>query len=586
MGRHSGGREQPSEDGDRGWRGGHRNEGGRRGVSVGVIVALVTVVVVIAGAIVWRFFGDVLSERSTSAAEQCVKGTATVAVIAEPSIADVVGKLGDSYNQQAKPVGDRCVKVTVKKADSDAVVNGFVSGWPSDLGDRPALWIPASSVSSARLQGFVGKETVSDARSLVTSPVMLAVPPQLKDALAQQNWAALPGLQTNPTGLDSLNLPGWGSLRLALPTDGDSDASNLAVEAVAAASAPPNSSPTAGIGAVNTLVAARPKLADDTADSAWNALAGSGDPATAPVHAVPITEQQLFQRLSASPDASKTVVGWLPPGPVELADYPTVLLAGSWLSDEQVSAASEFARFMRQPDQQAELATAGFRADGATPPQNGPVDFTPLAAPLTIGDDSVRATLARALALPATGSTTTIMLDQSITGLANVTGALGNRLNVLPPYSTVGLWTFNGLEGHSAVPTGLLSDQVNGQDRSAALAAALAATPETNRGASFTTLRMVYPDALANFRSGQQNSVLVITQGPHTDQTLDGPGLQQYLQSAIDQNRPVEVNVIDIGDDPDHDTWEAVAQLSGGTYQAVPGADSPDLAAAITSMLS
>ena len=290
--------------------------------------------------------------------------------------------------------------------------------------------------------------------------------------------------------------------------------------------------------------------------------------------------------MSALPDANNTVAGWLPPGPVATADYPTVLLAGSWLSDEQVSGASEFARFIRQPEELAELAKAGFRADGTKPPGNGPLDFVPLAAPLNIGDDAVRVSLAKALSTPATGSTTTIMLNQSIAGLASVTGALSNRIGMLPPYSTVGLWTFNGLEGISAVPTGLLSDQVNGQGRPAALAAALAGTQQTNRGASFTTLRMAYGDALANFKAGQQNSVLVITQGPHTDQTLDGPGLQQYLQSAQDQNRPVEVNVIDIGDDPDQSTWQSVAQISSGTFQSVPSADSPDMIAAITAMLN
>lgn len=564
----------------------HRREDGRRGISVWVIVAMATVVVIVAGVIGWRYFGDALSERSSSAAEQCIKGTATVAVVADPSIADEVGQFAESYGRQAKPVGDRCVKVTVRPADSDAVIGALASDWPAEMGDRPALWIPASSVSTDRLQSLVGKETVSDTRSLVTSPVLLAVSPQLKDALSQQNWSTLPGLQTNPAGLDSLNLPGWGPLRLALPTAGNNDASYLAVEAVAVASAPPNSPATAGLAAANALVTARPRLDDDTTDSAWNALTDAPDPAAAPVRAIATTEQQLFQRMSALTGANKTVAGWLPPGPVALADYPTVLLAGSWLSDEQVSGASEFARFIRQPEQLAELAKAGFRADGTTPPGNGPLDFVALAAPLNIGDDTVRATLAKALATPATGSTTTIMLNQSIAGLAGVTGALSNRIGVLPPYSTVGLWVFNGLEGHSAVPTGLLSDQVNGQGRPAALAAVLAGTEQTNRGASFTTLRMAYGDALANFKAGQQNSVLVITQGPHTDQTLDGPGLQQYIQSAQDQNRPVEVNVIDIGNDPDQSTWQAVAQLSGGTFQAVPSADSPDLIAAITAMLN
>jgi len=575
------------------WEGGHRSEGGRRGVSIGVIAALITVVVVVGGVILWRFFGGVLSHRSTEAAQQCLAGTANVPVVADRSIADNVKKFAESFNAGASPIGDRCVKVVVTAGDSDAVINGFVTNWPGDLGERPALWIPGSLVSSARLQAAAGKEIVTDARPLVTSPVLLAVRPQLKDALDQQGWGALPGLQTNPTALDSLNLPGWGSLRLALPTAGDSDATYLLAEAVAAASAPPDAPATAGLGAVNTLVAGQPKLADNTAGEAWKTLLSSGDPG-APVHAVAITEQQLFQRASSMSDPKTAVAGWLPPGPVALADYPTVLLAGTWLAEEQVSAASEFARYMRKPEQLAELAKAGFRAEGANPQGNDVVSFGPLGTPLAVGDDSVRATLAAALSAPATGAATTIMLDQAMSGdeggksrLANVVGALDNRIGALPPNAAVGLWTFSGVDGRSVVPMGALSDQVDGQPRSAALTGTLnGLTPAGSGGVSFTTLRLVYGDALANFRQGQTNSVLVIVQGPHTDQSLDGQGLQDYVKSAMDPARPVAINVIDFGDDQDRATWQAVSQLSGGTYQNVAASDSPDLVAAVTSMLS
>ena len=58
------------------------------------------------------------------------------------------------------------------------------------------------------------------------------------------------------------------------------------------------------------------------------------------------------------------------------------------------------------------------------------------------------------------------MLDQAISGdeggkprLANVVAALSNRIGALPPNAAVGLWTFNGVEGRSAVPIGPLSDQ-------------------------------------------------------------------------------------------------------------------------------
>lgn len=187
------------------------------------------------------------------------------------------------------------------------------------------------------------------------------------------------------------------------------------------------------------------------------------------------------------------------------------------------------------------------------------------------------------------------MLDQSMpnddgggkTRLANVVAALSNRIKALPPTAVVGLWTFDGHEGRSEVPTGPLSDPVNGQPRSAVLTTALDKQYSSGGGAvSFTTLRMIYQDALANFRAGQSNSILVITAGPHTDQSLDGPGLQDFIRNSADPARPVAVNVIDFGSDPDRATWEAVARLSGGSYQNVANSGSPDLANAVNTFLS
>jgi hypothetical protein len=576
------------------WTGSHRAVAtGRRGVSLGVIAALVAVVVVVGAFILWRFFGDALSNRTDAAAARCVDGELAVAVVADPSIADKVQTLADTYNKSAAPVADRCVKVGVKPADPDQVVNGFIGKWPAELGERPALWIPASTVSEARLEAAAGAQTVSDSRSLVSSPVLLAIRPQLKDALAQQNWGTLPGLQTNPTALDGLDLPGWGPLRLALPLSGDSDASYLAAEAVAAASAPAGTPASSGAGAVNTLVGGQPKLADNKASTAMDALLTATDPASAPVHAVVTTEQQLFQRAASMPNAKNAVALWLPPGPTAMADYPTVLLSGNWLSQEQVSAASEFARFMRKPEQLAELAKAGFRTEGGTPPKSDVTSFAPVSAPLSVGDTAMRATLANALTAPADNPAVTIMLDQSMPAdeggtsrLANVVAALKARLQALPANSAIGLWTFDGVEGRSEVKTGPLSDPVNGQPRSAALTSALNSQAASGGGAvSFTTLRLIYDQTKANYRQGQANSILVITTGPHTDQSLDGQGLQTYIRGAFDPARPIAVNVIDFGSDSDRATWEAVAQASGGSYQNLASSAGPELTTAVTKFL-
>ncbi len=376
--------------------------------------------------------------------------------------------------------------------------------------------------------------------------------------------------------------------------NGNGDASFLAGEAVAAASAPPAAPVTQGSGAVRALLSAQPKLADKSLAEAMNTLLKPGDVATAPVHAVITTEQHLFQRGQSLSDAKKTLASWLPAGPVPVADYPTVLLSGSWLTQEQTSAASEFARFMHKPDQLAKLAEAGFRVNGVKPPSSPVTDFPALPSTLSVGDDAIRATLAEAMAAPSSGVAATIMLDQSMpmqeggkTRLANVIAALEDKIKALPPTTVLGLWTFDGHEGRSEVKSGPLADPVNGQPRPAALIAALDKQYSSPGGeVSFTTLRLVYQDMQTNYHAGQTNSILVITSGPHTDQTLDGPGLQDFIRKSADPAKPIAVNVIDFGADPDRATWEAVAQLSGGGYHNLGTSASPDLAAAINTYLS
>jgi hypothetical protein len=567
------------------WTGSHRVVvQGRRGVSVGVIAALVTVVVVVAAVILWRFFGDALTHRSDAAAATCLEGASKVAVVADPAISDQIGQAAKTFNESAKPVGDKCVSIAVKAADSDDVVGGLVGTWPADLGDKPALWIRGSTISVARLQTAVDPKTISASKSLVTSPVLLAIRPELKPALDQQNWSTLPGLQNNQTGLDGLNLPGWGGLRLALPMTGDSDASYLAAEAVAAASAPAGGPATAGSAAVGALIAGQPKLANNSTDEAMNGLLQSSDPASAPVHAVVTTEQQLFKRAAGLSNAKSAVTSWLPPGPVAVADFPAVLLGGDWLAEEQVSAASEFERFLRKPDQLALLSKAGFRTGSGTPPASDVISFAPLSATLSVGDETIRATLANALSSPANGIATTIMVDRSL-NIGSVASALNAKIATLPPTSAIGLTTFDGSSGTTQVTLGALGDDVDGKPRSQVLTSTLQGLTSAGGAVSFTTLRNVYADALTNFRQGQNNSVLVITSGPHSDQSLDSAGLQQLIRQSADPARPVAVDVINVGNDPDRATWESVAQISGGTYQNVPASDSPELITAVNSML-
>ncbi|MGB3483454.1 MAG: hypothetical protein WBB07_14725, partial [Mycobacterium sp.] len=339
-----------------------------------------------------------------------------------------------------------------------------------------------------------------------------------------------------------------------------------------------------GSAAVRTVRSAAPKLADSSADTAMAALL-DGSPSAADVHAVAVTEQQLFARGNDLPDATATLAGWLPPGPAAVADFPAVLLDGDWLSDEQVSGASQFERFLRNADQQTEFAAAGFRTEGGNPPSNDLLSFDELPSTLSVGDGAERVSIAQVLSAPATSPAVSIMLDRALDA-GPIGTALKDRIAALAPTAAVALTTFDGGASTSQVTLGALRDDVGGQPRGAALDSALSALAPGAAGAvSFTTLRNVYGDALTGFLPGQQNSILVITAGPHTDQSLGAQGLQDLIRSSSDPARPVAVNVINVGDDPDRPTWESVAEISGGSYQNVPASTSPELVAALETML-
>ena len=187
--------------------------------------------------------------------------------------------------------GTTAWSVSVKPAGSDAVLNGFIGKWPAELGGQPALWIPGSSISAARLAVATVRSRSPTARSLVTSPVVLAVRPELGQA-----WPTRLGgtarSANQPELIGRAELAGVGIAATGAADERQRRRSFLAGEAVAAASAPAGAPATQGIGAARTLLSAQPKLADNSLTEAMNTLLKPGDAATAPVHAVITTEQQ------------------------------------------------------------------------------------------------------------------------------------------------------------------------------------------------------------------------------------------------------------------------------------------------------
>lgn len=73
------------------------------------------------------------------------------------------------------------------------------------------------------------------------------------------------------------------------------------------------------------------------------------------------------------------------------------------------------------------------------------------------------------------------------------------------------------------------------------------------------------------FRDGQTNSVLVITAGPaHRPEHSTDRGWWITSRARRTRLKPVAVNVIDFGTDPDRATWESVAQMAAVSTRTWP----------------
>ncbi|MGW5108599.1 VWA domain-containing protein [Nocardia sp. NPDC004123] len=536
----------------------HRAAGGSRGVSKGPVIAVVAVTVLALAVVGWAWLSDRSKERDSRAAASCVEGTATLNVTVDPDILTPVKAAADRFNATKPHVRDHCAEVAVAAQPSAAMVAAFTSGkaWDPALGPQPALWIPESSrsVEQMRVPGLIAGTPAP----IAVSPISLAVPDDLRRALetAKVHWSDLPRLQEG--SLADLGLPTWGKLRLAMPAGDGSLAIAAAVGSGVSGTDPLDEKAVATgqvVSAISGLAAGAP-AAKDVA-GALTDLSGAPDPATAPVHAVAATEQQIRAR--------NGLTAFRPDGAGPVADYPAAQLTGSWVDQTQNLIAGLFADFLRAPDQSKLFTDNGF---GAAPPATAPV---PAKAVL----DKV----GQILAHPVLGVQATVLLDVSSsmsttegygTRLANAAAALESTMGVMPPGFGLGVWEYSkNLDGNNPykvlTPTAPLSDDQR-TAISQALTTVTASTSKPDR--TYPTLQAAYKNVLANYAAARTNSILLITDGPEDDSTVTGDQLLADIAAVTDPAHPVRIDVIVVGG-PGTQTLQTLTQRTGGTYTKV-----------------
>ncbi|MFB8276031.1 VWA domain-containing protein [Nocardia colli] len=550
----------------------HRSGTRSRGVSKGPVIAVVAIVLLVAGVVAWFQLRDRAADEDSAAAAECVSGPSTLYVTADPDIATQVRAAADRYNATKPKVRDHCAQVVVTAQPSAAIVAAFTNGkpWDQNLGPQPVLWIPDStrSIESMRVPGMIEGTPAP----IAVSPIVLAVPDELRGALeqAKTTWADLPRLQQG--SLKDVGLSGWGNLRMALPPGDSSLAAAVAVGSEVSGAEPLSEQAAQSgqaVAAISGLAADAPEAADTAA--AFGIIAGA--PQSATVHAVAATEQQVKTQ------AGLTI--FRPSGTAPIADHPAALMSGPWVDKTQNLVGGLFADYLRAPEQVQAFTAAGFTtAPAATP------------APPRAALDKVRATLAN----PVLGVQSTVLVDVSssmsttdgsMTRLANVIGALSSTLTVMPPDFGLGLWTYGkNLDGTTPYKVQAATAPLTDDQRtkiSNALSAIKAG--EVRADQAYPTLIAAYKSAINGYTPGRTNSVLLITDGPEDDSTVTGAKLAADMAAAIDKAHPVRVDIIVIGGQGTQ-TLKSIAEQSGGTYTKVTTSDDLSFGSAVVQALT
>ncbi|EOM78426.1 VWA domain-containing protein [Rhodococcus rhodnii] len=556
-------------------------------MSKGPIIGAVGLVVIVVLVFGWFQLRDRIDEQGAAAAGACVEGDATVHVVADPTIGPALTELAARYTDTAPVVRDHCITIEVATPDPAAAVPALAIGrdaWDDEAmgSPRPALWIPASSATLASAgSGVVDGEP----HSIAESPVVLGVPGLLADALtaAGTSWSDLAALQR--TDLGELGLPGWGPLGFAASAAPGADASQLALQAVAGA--------TAGVpdGPVTTAIAEAPETR-----SAFAALvdteAAKRGPAGPPAatHAVPTIEQTVISGLAA--DRTADLAAYRPTGTTPVADYPAAVVAGS--DETAARAAALFGEFVRSGDAADVLTAAGFRLPDGTAPQSTALDVPDIGARLAPADPEATTALLDAARNPAAPRTTTILLDLSGsmsyaagsgTRLSTVATALGDEIERLPGATELSLWEFAaGLDGNLpyrvAAPLAPLDE-----NRAAVVSALDDAEPSLGANA-YATLQAAYRQAVQNWQPDRTNSILLVTDGPDDSPGVTRASLLAAIDAAADPDRPVAIDVVAIDPEAPVETYRELSESTGGTVVALDDAASGDLAPALADLLS
>jgi len=495
--------------------------------------------------------------------------------------------LAKAFSQGHRTADGRCIEVKVQQVPSGAAEKALARGWDDKTdGPRPDVWSPAATSWIVLLRqhrsslDFAGGLVAEDAPSLLQSPLVIAMPRPMAEALGwprrEIGWSDVLQLASDPSGWGSRGHAEWGDFRLA-KTNPNISTSGLHALIGTYFAATGRSSDLTSADLTDPRVIAFVKGVEsgvvhygDTVSTFVRHLrtADEKGAALSYVSAIAIEEKQVwdYNRGDAGGRPSMPLVAIYPKEGTLVADHPYAILNAPWVDDQKRAIANSFLEYLRSMDAQRVFLSAGFRDAQGKPspditqavgllPDEPKLVIRPPAPPvleqLQRSWSDVRKRARVLLVLDVSGSMQGTKID--LMKQASV-----DALDQFADDDEVGLRTFASsvVDLMPVAPIGPHRQELKRE------IASLVAGGGTALFSSTRSSARLMRDAMERSRI---NAVLLLTDGRNEDGDRDLDALLREL-NVEDEHRLVRVFTIGYGADADKDTLKKIADASRANF--------------------
>jgi len=514
--------------------------------------------------------------------------------------AEQLREIAGRYRKSGRKVDDRCVSVTVaitgSRATADALAGDPATAWPLEA-EPPHVWSPSSSVWVQRLRDAIRQKpgrmrAVGDDRSLATTPVVIAMPEPMAQALgwpdAEIGWRDLLALAKDPQGWGAKGHPEWGAFKLGKTNPAESTTGLLATTATATALA----------GTQTLIFDDLPKVAEDLralekatvhygryvetfVDNLYQAdKQGRG---LQYVSAIAMEEKVLLdynkgillsdpQHPVAPPNQKLAAI--FPRDGTMVSDNPAVVVDAAWVDDVHRLAAEDFLAYVQENRQV--FLDAGFRdGEGNSGAAHGPGSGT-IARPVyrlvrtppTAVIEGVRNVWQQ------TRRRANILLVVDVSGsMQAVVSAGRTRLDLarsaakllpaqLAPDDQLGLWEFSSPVATDPNPWRQLVELGPVAAGTRKFEAAIESLRPIGQTALYRTTREAVRAVSGKFDPSRINAVILLSDGKN--EPPDESGLTELLGelNSTEQDRVVRIFTIAYGEEADADKLAMISQAT------------------------